>query len=170
MPGHIPGSHVRPLRAAERAALLALWERSVRATHSFLTEDDIAFYRPRVAEILCGGPLDFWVLTSAAGAPIGFLGLGGDAIEALFLDPDHLRQGGGRMLVAHAQMLRGGPLSVEVNEENDAARAFYDALGFVVVGRSPLDDSGRPHAILRMRRGEAGPVSRPPDQNSRPGS
>jgi hypothetical protein len=44
-----PG-HIRRARADERLGLLALWECSVRATHTFLAEADIDFYRP-----LCHG-------------------------------------------------------------------------------------------------------------------
>ena len=84
--------------------------------------------------------------------PIGFMGLAGHDIAALFLEPAHRGQGGGRRLVAHAQRLRDGHLTVDVNEQNPAARGFYEALGFVVVGRSPLDDDGRPFPILHMRR------------------
>jgi putative acetyltransferase len=39
-----------------------------------------------------------------------------------------------------------------VNEQNDAARAFYERLGFQIVGRSDLDDAGRPFPLLHMRR------------------
>ena len=132
--------------------LVELWERSVRATHGFLTEADIAFYRPLVAEILAGDSLELWVLTDALHLPIGFLGMSAQAIEALFLEPAHRGRGWGRRLVAHAQQLRDGTLSVDVNEENQAARGFYEALGFVVVGRSPLDETGRPHPLLHLRR------------------
>ena len=58
-----------------------------------------------------------------------------------------------RRLVAYAQALRPGALAVDVNEQNWPARSFYEALGFVVIGRSPLDDTGRPYPILHMRRG-----------------
>ena len=80
------------------------------------------------------------------------MGLAGDDISALFLEPVRRGQGGGRRLVAHAQALRGGALTVDVNEQNHAAVGFYQALGFVVVGRSPLDDGGRPFPLLHMRR------------------
>jgi len=136
----------------EQPALLELWERSVRATHAFLDEADIAFYRPLVNEYLLGASARIWVLADAANAPIGFLGLGDHSIDALFLDPSHRGHGFGRRLVAHAQDGQGGALTVEVNEQNSAARGFYEALGFVVVGRSPLDDTGRPFPLLRMRR------------------
>jgi putative acetyltransferase len=49
-------------------------------------------------------------------------------------------------------MGRGGELTVDVNEQNPAACGFYEALGFVVVGRSPVDDDGRPFRLLHMRR------------------
>ena len=145
-------TQVRPAKATERAALVALWERSIRATHGFLSEEAIEFLRPRVSEILAGDALELWVLADEADVPIGFLGLAGDAIEALFLEPERRRRGGGRRLVAHAQALRGGALTVDVNEQNDAARRFYEALGFVAVSRSPLDENGLPYPILHLRR------------------
>ena len=84
--------------------------------------------------------------------PVGFMGLAEDDISALFLEPSCRGQGGGRRLVAHAQRLRGGSLTVDVNEQNPAARGFYEALGFVVVSRSPDDGDGRPFPLLHMRR------------------
>jgi putative acetyltransferase len=143
---------IRLATAADIDRLVALWERSVRETHDFLTESDIADLRPRVGEALEDEGLDLWVLVDPDETPIGFLGLAGDDISALFIDPAHLGQGGGRLLVAHAQRLRGGELTVDVNEQNPAARQFYEALGFTVVGRSPLDDEGRPFPLLHMRR------------------
>jgi putative acetyltransferase len=143
---------IRPARDTDHAALLDLWERSVRATHDFLTEADVAFFQPLVADGLRGDALELWVLADAADAPLGFMGLAGDQIEALFLAPEASGRGGGRRLVAHAQALRGGALTLDVNEQNPAARAFYERLGFVVVGRSPLDGTGRSFPLLHMRR------------------
>lgn len=144
--------HIRPAQPSDSALLLSLWERSVRQTHTFLDEGDIAFYRPLVVKIFDGGSLELWVLTDDSDVPIGFIGLEGQSIEALFLDPAFFGRGGGRRLVAHAQALRGGALTVDVNEENAPAIGFYRALGFVVVARSALDDTGRPHPVLHMRR------------------
>ena len=147
--------HVRAARAEDRESLLALWERSVRATHHFLEDSDIVALRPLVAEELESNAVDWWVLESATEAPIGFLGFTSDTIEALFIDPDHHGQGGGRFLVAHAQDLGAGALTVDVNEQNEAALRFYEALGFSVAGWSPTDAAGRPFPILHMKR--AGP-------------
>jgi len=76
----------------------------------------------------------------------------GSDVAALFLDPAARGRGGGRRLVEHAQALRDGELTVDVNEQNPAACGFYEALGFVVVGRSPVDADGRPFPLLHMRR------------------
>src|SRR5262249_7662789 len=143
--------HVRRARPDDQDQLLELWERSVRATHRFLAESDVVALRPLVAHELAGDAIDWWVLESSHMA-IGFLGFANDAIEALFLDPDHRGKGGGTLLVAHAQALAGGALSVDVNEQNDDALEFYRALGFEVVGRSPTDSGGRPFPLLHMKR------------------
>ena len=148
--------HVRAARAEDREPLLALWERSVRATHHFLEDSDVVALRPLVAEELESDAVDWWVLESATEAPIGFLGFTSDTIEALFIDPDHHGQGGGRFLVAHAQDLGAGALAVDVNEQNEAALGFYEALGFSVVGRSPTDEAGRPFPVLHMKRAAPG--------------
>ena len=144
--------HVRPARVEDRERVLELWERSVRATHHFLEDSDIVALRPLVAEELASDEIDWWVLVSATGTLIGFLGCASDTIEALFIDPDYHGQGGGKLLVAHAQRLGAGALAVDVNEQNEAALGFYEALGFSVVGRSPTDAGGRPLSTLHMKR------------------
>ena len=148
--------HVRPARIEDRERLLELWERSVRATHHFLEDSDVVALRPLVAEELASDAVDWWALVSATESLIGFLGFARDAIEALFIDPDHYGQGGGKFLVAHAQSLGAGALAVDVNEQNEAALRFYKALGFSVVGRSPTDAGGRPFPILHMKRAAPG--------------
>jgi len=148
--------HVRPARVEDRERLLELWERSVRATHHFLEDSDVVALRPLVAEELASDAVGWWVLVSATEALIGFLGFANDTIEALFIDTDHHGQGGGKLLVAHAQSLGAGALAVDVNEHNEAALRFYEALGFSVVGRSPADAAGRPFPILHMKRAAPG--------------
>jgi putative acetyltransferase len=143
---------IRSIRDADLPWLMQVWERAVRATHHFLTRSDIEQLRPLVAKELQGDAMDLWILVDANDAPLGFIGIANDKIEALFLDPEVHRRGGGRRLVAHVQSLRSGALTVDVNEQNDAARAFYERLGFQIVGRSDLDDAGRPFPLLHMRR------------------
>jgi putative acetyltransferase len=59
--------------------------------------------------------------------------------------------------VTHAQSFVGADsLAVDVNEQNEAALGFYEALGFSVVGRSPTDAEGRPFPTLHMKRAAPG--------------
>ena len=142
---------IRAARSEDQDSLVGIWLRSVRATHTFLSEDDIQSLLPFVRDEL--GPdseLELWVLAGEEGTAVGFTGLVGTDVAALFLDPDRHRRGGGRMLIEHARRLKGA-LTVDVNEQNPDAVRFYEATGFETVGRSPTDDAGRPFPILHMR-------------------
>lgn len=138
---------IREATPADYESLTAVWLRSVRATHSFLTEEKIQELLPLVRESALPS-LELWVLDSDNG-PAGFIGFVGAKVEALFLDPAHFRRGWGRRLVEHARRLKG-PLTVDVNEQNPEAVRFYEALGFRVVGRSETDQDGRPYPLLHM--------------------
>ena len=140
---------IRKSQPGDRGALVDIWLRSVRATHTFLTEDDIQAMLPLVKNVALV-ELELWVLCSDGGAPIGFLGLSEAKVDALFLAPECRRRGGGRMLLDHARRLKGA-LTVDVNEQNPEAVRFYEACGFAVVGRSPVDGSGRPFPLLHLR-------------------
>ena len=148
------GMTIREAVPADRDELVEIWLRSVRATHAFLTENDIHALLPLVREELGGDDLELWVLTSQDGRSIGFMGLSGASVEALFLDPEHRRRGGGRLLLDDARR-RKGALTVEVNEQNPEAVKFYEAMGFAIVDRSPVDDAGRPFPVLHMQQGSA---------------
>jgi putative acetyltransferase len=135
-------------------ALLGIWLRSVRASHRFLTEADIQGLLPAVSGYLAAAGPNLWTLCSDESQPIGFMGMAGDEVEALFLAPEQAGRGGGRMLLEHARTL-ARPLRVDVNEQNAEAVQFYLANGFVVTGRSPVDSGGRPFPLLHMREDES---------------
>ena len=142
---------IRRAEPAAVASLLDIWLRSVRATHTFLTECDIQALLPLVRDhVLPDQNLELWILSSDDREPIGFMGLNDDSVEALFIAPEHLGRGGGRMFIEHARRLKGA-LRVDVNEQNPRAIGFDQAHGFQVVGRSAHDDAGRPFPILHMR-------------------
>lgn len=143
---------VRRAGAADRDALVELWERSVRATHHFLRSDDVAALRPLVAAELASRAIDWWVAEADADGLLGFLGFANDTIEGLFVEPAQAGRGVGSHLVEHAQSLAAGTLRVDVNEQNEAGLRFYEARGFVVYGRSPTDLEGRPFPLLHLRR------------------
>ena len=145
---------IRAATVEDHQALLAIWLASVGATHRFLSEREIQTLLPMTSTYLASPGHDLWVLCDDT-VPIGFMGLDGSSVEALFIAPDRIGRGGGRALLAHARTLAGRPLEVDVNERNQDALAFYRAAGFSVIGRSPTDDQGRPYPVVHMREGPA---------------
>lgn len=148
------GFLIRRAVPADQETLIDIWLRSVRATHTFLTEQDIASLVPDTRAALQSDQLELWVGCLDSGRVVGFMGLAGHSLEALFLDPRHLRAGFGRRMVEHAIALED-ELTVDVNEQNPAAVHFYEACGFELEGRSAVDSAGRPFPILHLRRRSA---------------
>ena len=145
----LPNSEVVPIQVADFPRVVEVWEASVRATHHFLTEADIQFFKPFVREELPQTPHLVGV-RDGAGKVIGFVGVAGDKIEMLFIDPAWRGRGVGRRLLVYAIDTFGATL-VDVNEQNPQAIGFYLRMGFEVVGRSELDSAGKPFPLLHMR-------------------
>ena len=125
-----------------------VWEDAVRATHDFLTEEDILFFRGFLPEVF--GRLDVRV-AEREGAVAGFVATAERHVEALFVAPALHGQGLGRMLLDH--VVGADPSTawtVDVNEQNPGATRFYEHYGFVRIGRSELDASGRPFPLLHL--------------------
>jgi putative acetyltransferase len=143
---------IRKAEPADHLTLVDIWLRSVRATHTFLTETDIETLLPIVRDTALEG-LEIWVLCAGnetEAEAVGFMGLSDADVSALFIAPEWIRRGGGRMLLDHAYQLKGR-LTVEVNEQNPEATQFYLAYGFVVISRSEQDGDGRPFPLLQMQ-------------------
>jgi len=81
---------------------------------------------------------------------VGFIGLSEIKIEMLFIHPDYQGKGGGWLLCEFATKEKTA-VGVDVNEQNDSARKFYESFGFQAFKRSPYDGSGRPYPIIHMR-------------------
>ena len=85
--------------------------------------------------------------------PVGFMGFNWPQIEMLFVEPEFFGHGIGKTLLAFTQkraIAAGATLTLDVNEQNPAALAFYKRMGFTVTGRSPLDGQGRPYPLVHM--------------------
>lgn len=134
--------------ATDNEQVIAVWEQSVRATHLFLKELDIVLYK----SILQGfdfTSLAVFCLRDPSNQVLGFIGVAGDKLEMLFLSPEYLGQGYGRLLLKYA-IDQLNVTRVDVNEDNKRAYRFYRHFGFVVVHRKPVDDFGKPYPILEM--------------------
>jgi putative acetyltransferase len=139
---------VTPVTRNDRKRLVEVWESSVRATHDFLSEADMRFYSPLVRKTLKIYQIIHCV-RDENGDVIGFIGTDETRIDMLFVHADHRGKGIGSALMEYAMReLRAD--EVDVNEQNPAAVGFYQHFGFKVVGRSPLDGTGKPFPILHM--------------------
>jgi len=140
---------IHRVRSEDFPRILEVWEASVRATHHFLTEDDIQSLKP-----LIPGVLDrmraIACVRDDGGRVAGFVAVDGSKMEALFVHPSWMGLGIGRRLVTYS-IDELGVTDVDVNEENKEAVAFYQKMGFEVVGRSDVDGQGMPHPLLHMR-------------------
>ena len=134
--------------------LVAVWEASVRATHRFLSECEIARLKGYVPQALAAVPRLF-VAVDGAGRPVAFMGIAGDSLEMLFVAPEARGKGVGKRLILHG-IRRHAVTQVAVNEQNPQARGFYEHMGFRVYDRVPYDDQGKPYPLLRMRLSGAG--------------
>jgi putative acetyltransferase len=139
---------LRISRAGDSKALFALWNASVRATHRFVSDADLAMYAGLVRDYYLP-QTQVLVAADEHDTPVGFIGVIGNRIEALFVHPDRHGEGIGRMLVEDAKASHR-ELFVDVNEQNEGARIFYDRMGFRRIGRSRLDGCGRPYPILHL--------------------
>ena len=131
--------------------LVGLWDRSVRVSHTFLSESDIARLRPVVRQAVQGIP----VLTVATDGEeiVGFMGIAERKVEMLFVAPEYIGKGVGGRLLRWAISQQGAQY-IDVNEQNPLATAVYEHIGFRVYERSETDDQGHPFPILRMKRKE----------------
>lgn len=130
------------------AELLDVWENSVRATHDFITEEDIEFFKPIIIEQAFPA-VTLKCVKDASSAIVGFVGVHDKKIEMLFILDTQRGHGIGKVLLQYA-IEQLNATKVDVNEQNPQAAGFYQHMGFKVASRSPVDDMGKPFPILHM--------------------
>ena len=129
--------------------LLGVWERSVRATHLFLSDGEVRSIREYVPQALLGAA-HLLVAEDEAGAPAAFMGVEDGTLEMLFIDPEERGKGLGSRLLRRG-IESYGVRRLAVNEQNPRAAGFYEHMGFEVFARSETDEQGNPYPILYMR-------------------
>ena len=132
---------ISPLRPDETEAAVALWEACGLTRPWNDQRADIALALGRPSSTILAGRIDSKLVATAMTGSDGHRGW----VYYLATDPDHLKRGVGRMLMAAAEgWLRqlGCPrIRLMVRGENLAARGFYRAIGYddqdvVTLGRT----------------------------------
>ena len=137
---------ITKVEISDYAELSELWEQSVRATHEFLNEEDISYFKSKLeSDYFPNVRLWKYVIDEKI---CGFIGLS-DMIEMLFVQPSCFRHGIGGKLIDFA-IKSENMKRVDVNEQNPNAIKFYQSKGFKIIGRSEIDSDGKPFPIIHM--------------------
>lgn len=148
MPRKTEPTSITPATEQDHEEIVRLWEASVRATHDFLTEEDIDYFRPLILNEFLNA-VELRCARNSEGAILGFTGVADGNIEMLFIHPGRRGEGIGKTLLLHA-IREMNAVRVDVNEQNPQAVGFYEHMGFHCVGRSERDGMGKPYPLLHM--------------------
>ena len=129
--------------------LLIIWENSVKETHLFLSEAEIADISKYVLQALAGVP-HLIVAKDDANEPVAFMGIDNRRLEMLFVSPQMRGQGVGKKLVLYG-IKEYAVNEVTVNEQNPQATGFYEHIGFRVYRKIDMDEQGKPYPLLYMK-------------------
>lgn len=128
--------------------LLSIWESSVKATHLFLSEDEIETIKKYVPQALNEVP-HLIIVEDENKVPIGFMGIDDQYLEMLFISPNERGKGIGKYLLQYG-ISKYSVNKLSVNEQNPQAKGFYEHMGFEVYKRTELDEQGSPYPLLYM--------------------
>ncbi|WP_237390699.1 GNAT family N-acetyltransferase [Fulvivirga sediminis] len=137
------------IKKAEYPEVVNVWEASVRATHHFLREEDIEYFKPLILNTYLDA-VELRCVRNHEKRIIGFLGVAEDNLEMLFIHPEYRGQGIGKLLLDYS-IDHLNVTKVDVNEQNEQAVGFYKHYGFYMIDRSELDSSGKPYPTLHMQ-------------------
>lgn len=130
--------------------LLEVWEGSVRATHLFLSDNEIKSIKEYVPQAL-NGIAHLMIAEDDSGRAVAFMGIEDGSLEMLFIAPEERGKGLGKRLIQYG-IENYAVERLAVNEQNPQAKGFYEHMGFQVYKRTDLDEQGNPYPLLYMRR------------------
>lgn len=130
--------------------LLKVWESSVKATHLFLSENEIESIKEYVPQALKEVPY-LVIIENEDKFPVGFMGVAKQHLEMLFIAETERGKGLGKELLKYG-LEKLSINDVAVNEQNPLAIGFYEHMGFTVYKRTELDEQGNPYPLLYMKR------------------
>lgn len=136
------------IQKEEYLEVVKVWEASVRATHHFLKEADIEYFKPLILNTYLDA-VDLRCVRNGKEEIVGFSGVADGSLEMLFIHPAERGNGIGKALLEYS-IKEQKVTKVDVNEDNEQAVGFYEKFGFKTYGRSELDSSGKPYPTLHM--------------------
>lgn len=129
--------------------LLEIWEKSVRATHLFLSDNEIKDIKKYVPQAI-NAIAHLIVVENENKYPIAFMGIEEQTLEMLFIAPEERGNGLGKRLIRYG-IENYSIKELAVNEQNPLAKGFYEHMGFQVYKRTDHDEQGNPYPLLYMK-------------------
>lgn len=129
--------------------LLKVWEDTVKATHLFLSLEEIKKIKEYVPQAL-KEVAHLIIIENDDNIPIAFMGVEGQKLEMLFIKNCERGKGLGKLLINYG-IENYNINELVVNEQNPNAIRFYEHLGFKIYKREELDEQGNPYPILYMK-------------------
>lgn len=129
--------------------LLEVWEDSVKATHLFLSNEEIKNIKEYVPQAI-SGVSHLVIIENEIHQPIAFMGIEDTKLEMLFIKNIERGKGLGRQLLNYG-IENYNVNRLAVNEQNPKAIGFYEYMGFKTYKRTELDEQGNSYPILYMR-------------------
>lgn len=130
--------------------LLEIWESSVKATHLFLSDNEIESIKKYVPQALKEVPY-LIIAENENETPIAFMEIDKQKLEMLFVSNEQRGKGIGKRLIEYGIEIYSIN-ELAVNEQNPFAKGFYEHMGFQVYKRSNYDEQGNYYPLLYMKR------------------
>lgn len=129
---------IRPLETADLEAVAALWLAANLQAHAFIPAQYWREHYHPVRGLLAQAEVYVY---EVSGVLQGFIGLDGDYIPGLFVQPGVQSRGIGKALLDFAKAGRPS-LSLQVYQNNTGALRFYQREGFVIQDAGVDQDTG----------------------------
>ena len=140
---------IEKLNSKNYKGIITVWNKAIRATHNFLSEDDIQILERKTL-------IELFESVSIYGIRVNnkelaeFVGINQNIIEMLFVSPDFTKKGIGSFLLNFA-ITENGAHKLEVYEHNKNAIRLYEKSGFIKASREDCDPLiNKPYSILKM--------------------
>lgn len=121
---------IHPIRLAtseDYPRIMKIWESAVRATHDFLSEEDLQHFKEIIPKEYLPN-LEVYLISENNEAQ-GFASVAEGNLEMLFIHDDARGKGLGKKLYQFIKD-KTGLTKVDVNEQNPQAIGFYEKMGF----------------------------------------
>ena len=118
--------------------LLEIWEDSVKATHLFLSNEEIENIKKYIPQAI-SKVSHLIIIENEIHHPIAFMGIEDRKLEMLFIKNSERGKGLGKQLLNYG-IENYNMNRLAVNEQNPNSKRFYEYMGFKTYKRTELDE------------------------------